>query len=245
METLRHLPRAVLTALAGFIATVVGSLVVIIVSKVAPTSPWIDRTARMWSRAWLLAAGVRLEVEGGDQVDPGRSYVVVANHSSTLDIMACFLAVPLPIRFLAKKELFAIPLLARAMRSIGIVEVDRSAHSAIHDQINVQAKQLIATGRSLIIYPEGTRSRSGHLAPFKKGAFTMAVTAQLPVLPVAIHGTNEAWPPHSMKVRGGRVRVIVEQPVETAGLTHADTARLRDEVHGKIEARLAGLVSQS
>lgn len=244
METLRCLPRIVLTALAGFLGTVVGSVVVIVLSKVAPTSPWIDRTARIWSRVWLVGAGVRLDVEGRDQIDPRRSYVVVANHVSNLDIMVCFLAVPLPIRFLAKKELFGIPLLATAMRSIGIVEVDRSAHAAIHDQINVQARRLIASGRSLIIYPEGTRSRAGGLAPFKKGAFTMAITAQLPVLPVAIHGTYEAWPPHSMKIRGGRVKVAMETPLETTGMTYADTARLRDEVHGRIEARLADLVSQ-
>lgn len=245
MESLRYLPRLVLTALTGFLATVVGSAAVIILSKVSPTSPWIDRTARMWSRAWLLAAGVHLEVEGGEHLDPGRSYVVVANHVSNLDIMVCFLAVRLPIRFLAKKELFSIPLLATAMRSIGIVEVDRSAHSAIHDQINVQAKQLVASGRSLIIYPEGTRSRAGDLATFKKGAFTMAITAQLPVLPVTIHGTYRAWPPHSMKIRGGPVSVIVERPVETTGMTHADTTRLRDEVHGLIASRLADLVSWS
>ncbi len=245
METLRCVPRIVLTALAGFLATVVGSVAVIILSKVSPTSPWIDRTARMWSRVWLAAAGVDMSVEGQERIDPGRSYVVVANHISNLDIMVCFLAVPLPIRFLAKKELFAIPLLATAMRSIGIVEVDRSAHAAIHEQVNVQAKQLIASGRSLIIYPEGTRSRAGALALFKKGAFTMAISAQLPVLPVTIHGTYQAWPPNSMKIRGGRVKVVVEEPVETSGMTHADTTRLRDEVHAAIEMRLADLVSQS
>jgi 1-acyl-sn-glycerol-3-phosphate acyltransferase len=80
-----------------------------------------------WSRLWLGAAGVDLRVVGGENVDPDRSYVVVANHSSNLDIMACFLALPLPIRFLAKKELFRLPLLATAMRDIGIVEVDRQA----------------------------------------------------------------------------------------------------------------------
>lgn len=244
METLRCLPRIVLTAVAGPLATIVGSLAVIVLSRIAPTSPWIDRTARMWSRIWLMAAGVRMEVEGQHHIDPARSYVVVANHFSNLDIMVCFLAVPLPIRFLAKMELFTIPLLATAMRSIGIVEVDRSAHAAIHDQINVQAKKLIATGRSLIIYPEGTRSRTGDLAVFKKGAFTMAVTAQLPVLPVAIQGTYEAWRPHSMRIRGGQVKVVVESPVETTGLTHADTTRLRDEVYGVIESRLADLVSE-
>src|SRR5690606_14562664 len=108
------------------------------------TSPLIERITDTWSRAWLGAAGVDLSVVGGENVDPGRSYVVVANHESNLDIMACLVALPLPIRFLAKKELFRIPLLAAAMRGIGIVEVNRQARIAVHEQINVQARDLVA-----------------------------------------------------------------------------------------------------
>jgi 1-acyl-sn-glycerol-3-phosphate acyltransferase len=87
--------------------------------------------------------------------------VVVANHLSALDIMACLLAVPLPIRFLAKKELFRVPVLAQGMRLVGIIEVDREARGAIHSEVNRQSRDLIEKGRSLIIYAEGTRPRNG------------------------------------------------------------------------------------
>lgn len=241
MPTLRHLPRSGLTLLVGLLATPFACVAAIAVAHFDPTSPWIERITTAWSKAWLMAAGVDLVVEGPENLDPTRSYVVVANHASNLDIMVSLLAVPLPIRFLAKKELFRIPLLARAMRAIGIVEVDRQARMAVHDQINHQAKDLVAKGRSLIIYPEGTRSRSGRLAPFKKGAFTIAVATGIPVLPIAIYGSYEAWPPRSLDVKGGQVVVAIEPPIETAHLGQQATGELRDTVHRRIEERLHAL----
>lgn len=241
MGSLRHLPRSLLTFVAGFLATLLGSLAVIVLSRFSPTSARIDQVARLWSRAWLAAAGTKLTVLGSENIDPDRSYVVVANHISNLDVMACFLAVPLPIRFLAKKELFSIPLLATAMRSIGIVEVDRASHSPVHDQINAQARDLVAAGRSLIIYPEGTRSRRRDVAPFKKGAFTMAVATGLPVLPVTIHGSYEAWPPESPWVKGGHITVRVDPAVATTAMTQANVGELRDDVHRLITRRFKEL----
>jgi 1-acyl-sn-glycerol-3-phosphate acyltransferase len=230
--------RTVLTWTLGVIATIVGAGAAILIAVFNDTSPWIERVVRGWSRTWLAASGTRLEVVGRENVDPDRSYVVVANHISSLDIMACFLAVRLPIRYLAKKELFRIPLLAQGMRAIGIVEVDREARAAIHAQVNRQAKQLIEKKRSLIIYAEGTRPRDGVMRPFKKGAFTMAIAAQLPLLPVAIHGSYEAMPPGQPWVKGGTVTVIIDPPVETEGLGQASAGDLRDRVQGVIADRV-------
>jgi 1-acyl-sn-glycerol-3-phosphate acyltransferase len=190
---------------------------------------------------WLAASGTKLTVEGREVVDDDRSYIVVANHLSTLDIMVCFLAVDLPIRYLAKKELFRIPLLAQAMRAVGIIEVDREARSAIHNSVNRQAKDLIANHRSLIIYAEGTRPRDGIMKRFKKGAFTMAIASQLPVLPLSIHGTYEAAVPGKPWFKGGAVTAIVDPPIETAGMTQADADALRERVHEIIAKRVRDL----
>ena len=241
MASLRYLPRSLLTYVVGLLSTLIASAAVIAVSRFKPTSPVIEQVAHTWSKAWLSAAGVELQTLGGENIDPGRSYVVVANHVSNLDVMICFVAVPIPIRFLAKRELFRIPILATAMRAIGIVEVDRSARTAVHEQINTRSRDLVAAGRSLIIYPEGTRSRDAGLATFKKGAFTIAVGSQLPVLPVTIQGSYAAWPPGSPWVRGGRVTVAVDPAVETTGMTQADTGKLRDTVYAVIAGRLEGL----
>jgi len=233
--------RTLATLLSGFLATLVFAPLAIVVGRARRDSPWIDRFARSWSRAWLAPAGCRLEVSGRENVDTTKSYVVVANHLSNFDVMACFLAVPLSIRYLAKKELFKVPLLAPAMRAVGIVEVDRDARSAIHTQVNTQSKAVLSLGRSLIIYPEGTRSRSGELQRFKKGAFTMAVSNQIPVLPVTIQGSWEAWRPDRPLIFGGPIRVVIDPPLPTEGLSNADAGALMNEARAIIERRIEEL----
>jgi len=236
--------RTILTWVVGVLATIICGTSVTIVALINDTSPLIEKVIWLWSRTWLVVSGTHLSVSGQENIDPGRSYVVVANHISTLDIMTCFLAVPLPIRYLAKKELFQIPILAQAMRAVGVIEVDRSAHSRIHAQVNRQAKDILAKKRSLIIYAEGTRPRNGVMKPFKKGAFTMAVASQLPVLPVSIHGTFEAMPPGTPWVRGGEVTMIVNPPIDTAGLEHSDTGDLRDRVYDLIATQVMEMGGQ-
>jgi 1-acyl-sn-glycerol-3-phosphate acyltransferase len=233
--------RTVLTWTVGVLATIVGGLSVIALVLIDRAYPAVESVINWWSRAWLWASGTELSVEGEENIDPGRSYVVVANHLSTLDIMVCFLAVPIPIRYLAKKELFRIPLLAQAMRAIGIIEVDRAARASIHASVNRQSKELIELNRSLIIYPEGTRPRDGVMKPFKKGAFTMAIASGLPVLPLSIHGTFEAAAPGKPWFRGGPVTAIIDTAIETTGMSGGDADALRDRVREIIAKRVGDL----
>lgn len=230
--------RTIATWAAGVIATVVGAVSVMVIAAFDDTSPAIDRVIRRWARVWLLTSGTDLEVDGREHIDQDSSYVVVANHLSTLDIMACFLAVPVPIRFLAKKELFRIPILAQGMRAIGIIEVDRSGHSAIHSSVNQQADELIAKKRSLIIYAEGTRPRDGVMRPFKKGAFTMAIGAGLPILPVSIHGSYEAARPGRPWFNGGDIQVVIDPPIPTEQLARSDAGAIRDQAYEVISTRV-------
>jgi len=233
--------RTIVTWVAGVFATIVGAISVMVLAFINPTSPRIESVIHWWSRVWLKASGTTVTVEGSENIDPDQSYVVVANHLSTLDIMVCFLAVPLPIRYLAKKELFRIPLLAQGMRSVGIIEVDRAARAAIHTSVNRQAKDLIEHNRSLIIYAEGTRPRDGVMKRFKKGAFTMAIGSQLPILPLSIHGTYEAAVPGKPWFRGGPVTAIIDEAIPTAGMTQADADSLRDRVREIIAKRVSEL----
>ncbi len=241
MSWLATLWRTALTSIVGIITTSVAVPVVMVIAAVNDTSPWIDRIIRTWSRIWLAVSGSKLTIQGKENIDFDRSYVVVANHQSTLDIMSCFLAVPLPIRYLAKKELFRIPILAQGMRAVGIVQVDRAARSAVHAEVNRRSNELVAKGRSLIIYAEGTRPRNGELHPFKKGAFTMAIASQLPILPVTIHGTYEAWKPGTLWVRGGTIDAVVDAAIDTSRLTSQDAGLLAEEVHRLIAKRVLEL----
>jgi 1-acyl-sn-glycerol-3-phosphate acyltransferase len=124
------------------------------------------------------------------------------------------------------------------MRMVVIIEVDREARGAIHSEVNRQSRELIEKGRSLIIYAEGTRPRNGVMKPFKKGAFTMAIRSGLPILPLAIHGSYEAWPPSKPVIRGGLIRVVIDKSMETDGMNSADTGDLRDQVREIIGGRV-------
>lgn len=231
--------RTIFTSIGGVVTTLVAVPIVMTIAAINDSSPWIDRVIRAWSHAWLAVSGTHLTVVGDENIDRDQSYIVVANHLSTLDIMACFLTVRLPIRYLAKKELFQIPILAQGMRAVGIVEVDRAARSSIHAQVNRQSQELIAKGRSLIIFPEGTRPRSGALDPFKKGAFTMAIASGLPVLPVTIHGTFEAWRPGTLWVRGGQITTVIDAPIPTTGLFQQDSGELAKQAYEIIAGRVS------
>jgi 1-acyl-sn-glycerol-3-phosphate acyltransferase len=218
--------------------TLVFAAVVFVMSLFSKDSPLIESTISLWSRLFLATAPVQLEVDGRHLIDPSRQYVFAANHLSNYDIPVMLLTAPVPIRFLAKKELFRIPLLAQAMRRIGIIETDRQASSAAHARINEGVADAKRRGHSIIVFPEGTRSDDGELADFKKGAFRIAIANDLPVVPVTIHGTWEAWPPGSKLVYPARATATVHEPIPTADLTLLDINDLKSRVHAAVASAL-------
>ncbi len=214
-----------------FIFTLGLATYVIIFALVRPHHPYIDRIIRFWARRFLSVGPVRLEVEGTELVDPDGEYVYVANHLSNLDIPLLFAALPSRIRFLSKAEVYKIPLVAGAMRRVGIVRVDRQAGQKAHAAINAGIAEARSNGYSLIIFPEGTRSRDGEFHGFKKGAFRIAIANGLPIVPVTIEGTWEAWPPGSKLVYPGHAKVVVHAPIPVDGLDLTDIGTLRDQAH--------------
>jgi len=167
--------------------------------------------------------------------------MIVSNHLSGFDVAMHISRLPVSVRFLAKKELFRIPVLGPAMHAVGMVETDRQAGPAAHRAINEQVARVMDLRPSLIIYPEGTRSRDGELHAFKKGAFRIAIDNSLPVVPVAVWGTREAWPPGSKLVRGGPATMVAHPPIPTAGLGPGDIEPLRDRAHATIAETLERL----
>jgi 1-acyl-sn-glycerol-3-phosphate acyltransferase len=192
---------------------------------------------RLWSRLFLSIPPLKLEVEGREHVVPGQQYVFLANHLSNLDIPALFLAIPTPIRYLAKKELYRIPVFAQALKIGGIVKIDRGAGAATYQAINEGVARAKERGYSLIIFAEGTRARGQELAPFKKGAFRIAIMTGLPVVPVTVNGTWEAWPPGSKLIYPHHAKIVIDAPIPTEGLDLTDIGDLRDQVRAIIETR--------
>jgi len=219
-------------------ATAVYAAVIWAIAARRADDPKIESALRSWARMWFTVSGASLRVTGKEHVDPARSYVIVSNHLSAFDIFSHFIALPVPIRYLAKKELFRIPIFGSALRAIGVVEVDRRAGGSVHADINRSAHLAVGYGRSLIIYPEGTRARDGVMRPFKKGAFTIASSMSLPVLPTAITGSREVWNPGGKIVRPGVVHVEIFPPIETAGMRGEQVDALRDRVHSLIHNRV-------
>ncbi|MCY3651550.1 MAG: 1-acyl-sn-glycerol-3-phosphate acyltransferase [Acidimicrobiia bacterium] len=214
--------------------TVLCALAIILHTMVRPTGPILEWIPRFWGRMWCVTAGAKLTIEGLENIDRRRAYVVVSNHQSSFDIFVHFAVMPVPIRFLAKTELYKIPLFGTAMRKFGIVEVDRAAGRAAHQAVNQGAAETTRLGRSLMIYPEGTRSRDGTMLPFKKGAFYIARNLGLPVLPVAITGTRAIWEPGSKLIRSGPIKVAVMAPIPTEGLNLKDIDDLRNQAFSRI-----------
>jgi 1-acyl-sn-glycerol-3-phosphate acyltransferase len=229
--------RTVMLVPLFFLFTLAMASAVIALSFIDRDSPHIDGVIHFWSRMFLRTAPVSLDVRGVE-VDPTRQYVFVANHLSNFDIPVMFLTAPVPIRYLAKKEIYRIPLVAQAMNRIGIIKTDRQAGGAAHALINRGVTAAKERGHSLIIFPEGTRSDNGIIATFKKGAFRIAIANQLPVVPVTIHGTWEVWAPGAKLFYPGHATTTVHDPIETADLSLTDITALRDRCYAAITSAL-------
>ncbi|MGI9642997.1 MAG: lysophospholipid acyltransferase family protein [Acidimicrobiia bacterium] len=206
-----------------FMYTLLMAVLVLISGAINPASPFHDTVVDHWASLFLKIPPVKIHVEGSEKVDPNKRYVVASNHLSQFDIPLLFHVLPLHGRFLSKKELFRIPLIGRAMRTIGIIEIDRqagggSSRRAINAGVQVAAER----GYSLLIFPEGTRSLDGNLLPFKKGAARIAIDTQLPLLPVVLEGSDRISTPGSKIIHPGHVSVRILDPIETEGMTNKD-----------------------
>jgi 1-acyl-sn-glycerol-3-phosphate acyltransferase len=189
---------------------------------------YLHAYARFWARVGLLLAGVRLTVEGHRHLPEGAA-VYMPNHQSNFDILALYAGLPVQFRWLAKEELFRIPLFGFAMRRTGYIPVDRSDRKkAIRSM--VEAARRVSKGTSVIVFPEGTRSPDGNLLPLKKGGFMLAIDAGAPIVPVAIRGSHDVMPKHSQWIRGGHIRVTLLPAVPTAGTTPAERDALMEAV---------------
>lgn len=195
-----------------FFYTMVRAFHVMWIGRRHPDSPKIEGTIQRWSGYFVRIPPLDMVVEGAEHVHPDRSYVVVSNHISNFDIPVLFRAIPTPIRFLAKKELYKIPLLGPAMDVAGIVRIDRTSARSAHEAINAAARETYRRGYSLMVFAEGTRSRTGEMADFRRGAVRIAIDNEADLLPVVIAGTFDINPPGSWLIYPGSVRVRILPP---------------------------------
>ena len=204
--------------------TILGSFIIVLSFLGAP-----DYASRVFGTLWAKintkAALIGVQTTGKEHIRQGQSYVVVANHQSLLDIYLLYGYLGIDVKWVMKQELRAVPVLGLACEMMGHVIVDRSNTASALASME-RARERIKDGMSVIFFAEGTRSRSGELKPFKKGAFRMAQELNLPILPVTIQNTRHILPSDTIDLRPGFTRMIIGKPISVeVTSTTADYAK--------------------
>lgn len=189
----------------------------------------------VWAPVILWMAGIKLTVKGLENIPAGKqSYIVVANHQSVIDIPILFYVLPFNVYFVAKKEIFKVPFIGWYMYMMGMIFIDRgSRDKALQSMIN--AGTLIRDGKSVMTFPEGTRSLDEKIGSFKAGTFVMAEKAGVDILPVKIAGAGKIWPSGGFTIKRGPVIVSFGEPISTTGLNDKTRAAFIVEVKGRVE----------
>ena len=184
--------------------------------------------ARVWSWLILAKTGVSVEVRGLAQLQPGKTYIFVSNHQSIYDIPVVFATLPYQLRIIAKESLGTFPFLGWHLRRTGHLLVDRRKP----DRAGIlrRWRALVEQGLSLVIFPEGTRSETGHVGIFKAGSFLLAIEAQLPIVPVSVDGTRRVMRKGRLMTCPGHATLVVHAPIETASLQVSDARSLAKRV---------------
>jgi 1-acyl-sn-glycerol-3-phosphate acyltransferase len=209
-------------------------VVLAVAASVVMRDPEIFRRAqRTWAAGLVRVWGVEVRVHGAERVDTGQSYVMMANHLSYADIVALFLGMPIIPGFLAKSELAKIPFLSQALRSGGHVVIERAQHQSAMQTLDKAAEQ-IRGGKTVLVFPEGTRGDSDTIGDFKKGGFHLAKSAGVAILPIGLRGTRDVFARGSVLIRPGVIEVHIGEaiPREEVATTDAGTMlqRVRAEV---------------
>ncbi|HWL89673.1 MAG TPA: lysophospholipid acyltransferase family protein, partial [Polyangiaceae bacterium] len=198
-----------------------------------------DERLRSWSQKVVAHMRIDLDVRGRENLEPGRTYLVMSNHQSHYDIPVLFAVLGGNIRMIAKQELFKIPIFGGAVRQAGFISIDRSNRRRAVESLAV-ARQALAGGVHVWIAPEGTRSRTGKLLPFKKGGFNLALDAKLAILPITIDGTKNILAPNTMRSRPGvAVKVMIHPPIDAGAHTgtgngHGGFRAARDKLMAEV-----------
>lgn len=197
-----------------------------------------DQLLHVWGRESLRVAGVQAQAKGLEKI-PARTCVFVSNHQSHFDALLTFTLIRKHIRFVAKKELFRIPLFGQALRAAGNIEVSREGGSGDHATL-ADAIQQAQERTSVLFYPEGTRSEDGVLRPFRKGAAVFAIQAQMPIVPMGIAGTRDILRKKSLAIhRGCSAALVIGDPIPTEGLNIEDRNTLTERTSRAVAELMA------
>ena len=207
--------RSIFLLINYFLWTFLLGGLVILVSAFDIKGRMIGKIIRLWGWILMKASGIKYRIRGLENLVPSPNYFFAANHESALDIPAALAALPFQVVFVAKKELKKIPFLGWGMTRARYIFVDRSRHQAALKSLEKAAESLKKYPRSVLVFPEGTRSTDGQVHRFKRGALGVALQVGMPVVPLAICGTSDVLSRRSLRLRSGEVEIRLGVPIDT------------------------------
>jgi 1-acyl-sn-glycerol-3-phosphate acyltransferase len=225
--------RSVFLVTASVIITAFFSTCCVIFSLLGAAENSIHKIARTWATILLKISNVQVSVHGTEHISTERPFIFMSNHQSDFDILIILAYLPGQFRWIAKKELFRIPVFGRAMKKAGYIEIDRQNHDRALQNLTEAARK-IREGKSVMSFPEGTRSLDGTVKAFKKGMFHLAIEAGVPIIPITIIGAAEIMPKRSLKINPGRITLIIDQPIEVTAYAEASRPELIERVRNVI-----------
>ena len=193
----------------------------------------IHKVASLWAKILLLICDTKVKVIGEENLLRGKPQIFMANHQSDFDILISLAYIPVQFRWIAKKELFAIPIFGAAMRSAGYIEIDRSDRGKAIHSIE-EAALSIQRGKSIMTFPEGTRSRDGEIKSFKQGTFHLAIKSGVPIVPVSIIGSGKIMPKRSLRIKPGQIKMVIGKPIEVENFYIEKRQELIEKVRNEI-----------
>lgn len=193
--------------------TILAAVFTIILSPIFPNNQFSYYPARWWARIFCYVCLVRVKVEGLENIVKKQSYVINCNHQSIFDIFAIYGWLPSIFKWMMKSTLRKIPLVGKACEVAGHIFVNRESRIETKKSLE-KAYQQLQNGVSVVIFPEGTRTKTGEMLPFKRGAFLLATELKLPVLPITLSGAFERMPRNSLKIRPGCIKMIIQPAID-------------------------------
>jgi 1-acyl-sn-glycerol-3-phosphate acyltransferase len=210
--------RSALLVTLGVAITAFFSFWAVVFSFFANAENNVHKVANLWGKILLLICNTKVEIIGKENILRSKPQIFMANHQSDFDILIVLAHVPGQFRWLVKKELFNIPIFGAAMKGAGYIEIDRDNREKAMQSLD-QAAISIRNGKSIMAFPEGTRSRYGEIKSFKQGTFYLAIKSGVPIVPISIIGSGDIMPKRSLKIKPGKIKLVIDKPIDVKNFT--------------------------
>ncbi len=230
--------RTIWAYLVLFFGTIALASIVVVSALLRIRGRVYDWAGRSWGRMMLWASGTPVYIEGLENVREDRPQIFASNHVSWFDVWALAARIPKRYRFVAKQELAKIPLFGQAWKAAGHISIDRSNRASAIRSLNEAGRLLRQDNSSVVIFPEGTRSPTGEMLPFKKGAFMLALFTGVEIVPVAVVGTRAILPKRGWRIRPGPIILRFGEPIPTEGYDE----RTRNELIATVRKRIRSML---